>query len=354
MESLRILVLNKYCWRNPLAGGAEARLREVSRRWAEWGHEVHLHCGGFPGAARREMLSGVQVARRGTGPYLSHLLGPLEASLLLNRFDVVYEDISPLPWLSPLYTRRNLCIIHHLNRGLFFHNVAFPLALAAYALESTVPLLYQKTATIVVNPSMKAELESLGWRRVSFIPSGVDASFYHPGAKSDKPLVLFVGRLEYRKGLDLLIRASRLVSARVPKAEFIVVGDGPLLSHLKSLVPFRFLGRASDELKRDLLQLAWVTVVPSRVEGWGLVVLEANACGTIVLANDVPGLRSSVSHGANGFLVNCFSEKEFASKLVEMLESPGKEWQACCREHALRYSWDQTAQRELEVIRSVT
>lgn len=351
---MRILVLNKYCWNHPLAGGAEARLRETLKRWVQWGHEVHFLCAGFPYSPKEETINGVHIKRLKSDTNLIHITGPLMAMSLFKNFDIIYEDISPLPWFAPFYSRCNVCIIHHFNQKLYFYDHSPPLALLAYLGESVIPSFYKHTPTIVVNPLMKSALEKLGWHKVFFIPNGVDTEFYYPERKADKPMVTFVGRLEYRKGLDMLIQASHIVSREIPDIEFAIVGEGPLASHYQAIAPhnFRFFGKTTDELKRKLLQHAWVVAVPSRLEGWSLTVLEANACGVPVVANNVHGLKDSITEGVNGFLVNAFSPQEFASRLIELLNEPTRKFEKTCREYALRFSWDETAKEELKVIQS--
>lgn len=78
--------------------------------------------------------------------------------------------------------------------------------------------------------------------------------------------------------------------------------------------PVHFLGKVDTKGKVELLQRAWVLVNPSSMEGWGLTVIEANACGTPVVASDVPGLRDSVNQDLSGFLVPYGNVAQFAEK----------------------------------------
>ena len=174
--------------------------------------------------------------------------------------------------------------------------------------------------------------------RIELIPPGVDLPDPHvlplPDRKSGPPRLITVARLEDRyKGHDVLARALPLVRARVPDAEWVVVGDGPLRGHLQRLVEasgvseaVRFVGAVSDAERDRLLQGADVFAMPSRLparglagEGFGIVYLEANARGLPVIAGDVAGALDAVVDGETGLLVDADDHVALAEAISGLL-----------------------------------
>ena len=114
-------------------------------------------------------------------------------------------------------------------------------------------------------------------------------------------------------------------------------------------------GRVSEQVKSDLLNIAWLTVAPSLAEGWGLTVLEANSAGTPAVAYDVPGLRDSVRDKITGWLAP--QDTSLATTLSAALDELSDPYQQhCvadrCRRWAARFSWDASAERLAAVVLS--
>jgi glycosyltransferase involved in cell wall biosynthesis len=193
------------------------------------------------------------------------------------------------------------------------------------------------------------------------VPNGLDHERYRPGMlPAEEDLVVFVGRLEHYKGVDLLLDAWPRVLAARPGARLVIVGEGTAGAAMRARAtggPFRgsvtFTGFLSESDKIGWLQRAAVLVQPSRKEGWGLTVLEANACGTPVVATDVPGLRDSVRHGVSGLLAapNAVS---LGASLVAVLGDPALRerlaWGA--RAWAGRFTWERVSDAFAEVVRA--
>src|SRR5690606_10178133 len=126
----------------------------------------------------------------------------------------------------------------------------------------------------------------------------------------DKHLIVHIGRLMRYKNVQTLLRAFALLRQDVPRARLVIGGDGnhrPALEamarelNIADAVDFR--GFVSEDEKLRLYNEAAVFVNPSLKEGWGLTSIEANACGTPVVAADSPGLRDSVVDHRTGLLV---------------------------------------------------
>lgn len=136
--------------------------------------------------------------------------------------------------------------------------------------------------------------------------------------------ILFVGRLDHRKGVDFLAKAFVQFTKRYPHAELILCGKGKLQASLYNtfqgegvLEQVRFVSEASDEELQKLFEHAAVLAVPSRFEGLGIVALEALRFGTPVVATDVPGLSETVLPGKTGWLVPFGDVSKFCDALHE-------------------------------------
>lgn len=141
--------------------------------------------------------------------------------------------------------------------------------------------------------------------RVHMIPHGVDTETFlpqenpHPAVSQKKVTLLYVGRLGARKGLDLAMQALELIEE--PEIEFLIAGTGRHERHLRKLAEqlgvshqVEFLGYVPDEELPALYSAADALVLPSRYEGFGLVLLEAVACGTPVIGTDVGGIPTAI------------------------------------------------------------
>ena len=139
--------------------------------------------------------------------------------------------------------------------------------------------------------------------------------------KESVPTVVFIGRLSANKRPEHAIRAFGLVRRQLPDAQMWVIGSGPEEARLRRIAGpgVTFLGRVSEEEKRERLARAHALVATSVREGWGLVVTEAAASGTVSIGYDVPGLRDSI--GASGGVLTRADPASLASGLVGLLSS---------------------------------
>jgi glycosyltransferase involved in cell wall biosynthesis len=144
------------------------------------------------------------------------------------------------------------------------------------------------------------------------------------------------------------------VREKISQAELKIVGSGDYLNDLKDLAErlnlsgwVQFTGFVSEEEKIKLYREAWVSVYPSLKEGWGLTNIEANACGTPVVASNVPGLRDSVLDGQTGLLFRYGDINDLADKLIRVLSDRGfsKQLSRKGEEWAKNFSWDKTAEK---------
>jgi glycosyltransferase involved in cell wall biosynthesis len=313
---VKLLVINWQDLANPQSGGAEVHLHEIFGRLARRGHEVHLLCSGFPGAAAITEADGMRIHRTGGRHSFTLAAAPYyRRHLAQERLDVVVEDLNKIPLFTPYWVKRPiLLLVHHLFGATAFREASAPFAAATWLFERPIPLVYRGVPAEAVSESSRDDLAERGLRRedIRVIHNGVDVDFFRPDAsvpRLPEPTFLSVGRLKKYKRIDHAIEAVALLKRRGRPVRLRIAGKGDDEPRLRELVGrldmadrVAFEGFFSEEGKRDLMRQAWATVQPSPKEGWGITNIEAAACGTPTVASDSPGLRESVVHGQTGLL----------------------------------------------------
>ena len=379
---MRILVINWRDIRNPEAGGAEVHLHETFSRIAAWGNEVTLLSSRFPGAAESEQIDGIDVIRHG-GKWTFNLTAPwyYRRRLAHRSFDVVIEDINKIPALLPWFLDGPplMVLLHHLFGTTFYREINPMLATYLYFMERLIPRVYRRCLFEAVSESTRDELVRMGVAadRISVVHNGLDPRFMEAGnigapadpdrkgapaasGRKEPGLVIYLGRLKKYKNVDHLIQAMAIVREEVPEARLMIVGTGDRRPALEALTrsmglddAVRFTGFVSEEEKLRLLTRAEVAAYPSSKEGWGITVIEANACGVPVVAARVPGLRDAVVDGETGVLVPLGDREAMARALIDLLRDREKRdrlaGNAVARSRL--YTWENTARQTLQVIR---
>lgn len=352
-----------FCWRDPrspLAGGGEAYLFEQAKCWVQQGHRVTWFAQRFKGSAKEEVLDGIRIVRRGGFPSV-FILGALWYTWQSGHaFDFIIDCMNGIPFFTPLFsTKPKVCLVYHIHSHHFQQELQPLLRYVATAVETKlVPWIYRGTPFLTISNNTKREMQEIGMSRhpIALVHSGV-ADALKPGAKSPVPTIVHLGRLKKYKRVRDLIDAFITVKKSVLDARLVIAGTGDDEAPLKAYaaehhVPdVHFLGRIDDATKIRILQEAWVFGMPSSIEGWGIVVIEANACGTPAVAYNVSGLRDCIVHEQTGLLAN--SPDEFAAHLTRLLEDANgrAEMSAQALAWSERFSWSASAQETLEIIR---
>lgn len=312
---MKILAANKRDWTHPMGGGAELNLKETLTRLAEKGHEVHLITSRYPDSPSYEELKGVKIHRYGLKGRNNELfilsLGQIYFNMLIRDLDpdIVYATTSNMTWL-PLFKRdRTVVAIHHLNGKTLLNQLNFPLNIIGYLTEKIGFLLSKNKEIITGSPEIAKELVNRGVKdeKITTIKHGIKSEKYEPGEKTDKPSVLYLGRLEYSKGADLLPKIHRSIQKEFGDYTLEIAGFGRRKEEIRDFAKNKervnFHGYVSEEKKEELLQSSWVLIIPSRKEGWGLTVTEAAASGTPAVGFRTGGLQTSIKEGKTGLLV---------------------------------------------------
>jgi 1,4-alpha-glucan branching enzyme len=226
-----------------------------------------------------------------------------------------------------------------------------PFEVRTYRMASKIVAVSEDTGGVLVD---RYRIPS---EKVVVVPDGVDRQKFHPLEHVERipGSILYVGRVDKRKGIDFLIESIPLVLKRNPRAKLYIGGMGKHLAACQHLVKtcrleghVIFLGYIPEENLNEWYNSVMCVVVPSRFEGFGLTAVEAMAAGTPVVATNVDGLRTLVRNGVNGYLVDYGSRDELSDRIASVLEDPeirqafsqkGQETVQAC------YDWDVVASR---------
>ncbi len=340
-------------------GGAEIFTREIAKRWVEAGHQVILCTSTFPGCQTIEISDGVKIVRVGSGRYGFYKKAKkfFETTFPEENYDVVLDEINTRPFFAPEFAKncKVVALIHQLAKEYWFYEVPPPLSwIGYYFLEKHWLSKYREVLTVTVSKSTYNDLTGLGFKNVVVIPEGLN---FTPAdklpQKAGHPIVVYSGRLTKAKRPLHALEAFKLVKQKVPEAELVFLGDGPLMPELrgKAVEGVKFCNKLSNAERRGELEKGWVLVNPSVREGWGLNVIEANALGIPCVAYDVAGLRDSVKNGETGLLAQSGNINQLAQQITDLLLDADK--RQLLADNALEYSktfsWDKTASAFLEI-----
>jgi glycosyltransferase involved in cell wall biosynthesis len=361
---MKILVFNWRCWLNPDMGGAEVFTHEVTRRWAEAGHEVTLFTVMFPGCRKEETLDGVRVIRSG-GRFSVYADAKMFYSKRFKseRFDLIVDEINTRPFFAHSFIENGeqvVALIHQLAREYWFYETRFPLnVLGYYYFENRWLRRYASIPTVTVSNSTREDLAALGFEQVFVVPQGLN---FKPLAKlsrkSSRPVIVYAGRLKKAKRPIHAIKAFEKVKEKLPDAELWIIGDGPIRRKLEGMSGqgIKFYGRLDNHERRRLMEQSWVLVNPGIREGWGLNIIEANALGVPSVAYSVPGLKDSVQDHSTGLLVKNGDVQAMADALVTLLtdERLRVRLSKNALEYSHNFSWDVTACEFLRIAMNIT
>ena len=342
-----------YPW---VKGGVERRIFELGRRLSSK-HEVHLFS--LKWWENDDKIDGIFL--HGVGekvPLYSGGKRSLNEALyfsfklllgLKGKFDVI--DSQVFPYLScfsseicSLSTKSLLVLTWHEFWNMYWFEYLGMMGLVGWVIERTVAKLPGKH--VAVSQATKRSLEEIGVR-AHVIPNGIDferiQKIKASGESSD---IIFAGRLIKEKNVDILIRSVKLLKEEIPDIRCIIIGDGPEKEGLKRLtiglglesnIIFKGFLEDHDEVI-SYMKASKVFVLPSTREGFGIVALEANACGlpVVTIRHRMNAARDLVKEGINGFV--CSLSPESISKAV--MEAINREMRRECLSIASDYDWD--------------
>lgn len=343
-------------------GGKETRLYELSTSLAKLGYDVHIYCMKWWKGEDVRIEDGVHL--HGICPYIPLYEGQRRSikqgiifglscfRLLTAKFDIA--DIDHMPFF-PIYSMRIVCWIRRKKMIGTWNEVWGRKYWTTYLgqVKGTIASLIEKFSVylpdriIAISPLTRDNLISefqVSKQKITVIPCGYNKHEVQQAKRMNTSSdIIFVGRLLSHKNVDVLLRAVRTLKIKFPKILCRVIGVGPELKNLQLLS--RELGvdknvTFHEELSSHKEVLGWmksskVFVLPSTREGFGIVVLEANACGLPVITIDH---KDNAARLIAQYVVP-LKETVLADKITTVLKSGHEEVKASMEDNSNKYSW---------------
>jgi len=357
-------------------GGSEVRNHEVAKRLVKKGHEVHIIGAKFWKGKRDIEIEGVKIhglhnyARLYNPQGKRKLIDPLILSskiflyLLKDDFDLI--DNASFVYFN-CYTTKIVSLLKRVPLIFTWHQYFGDYLLEYFGkLKGAIAIILESTSAkltkhnVAVSSYIKDELirQGVHEKNIFVINNGADISLINSiKSKKKKYDLIFVGRLNYQKNLPLLVESVRLLSEEYPKIRVCIVGGGVEQKNIQRLVEkyglngnFHFTGELRDKKKVfEHMKSSRIFVLPSRLEGFPLTIVEANACGVPVVAartkhNDI---SEYVRNGENG-LVAGLNPVDFSDAIGKLLKDKKKVKFMSKRSilKAKEYDWDKIADRQ--------
>ena len=352
---MRIVQICPYSWDAP--GGVQAHVRQLSRHLARRGHEVLvLTPGDEPATDDHVQIVGrpVRVPFNGSVvPLCFSAASGAQVRSALDRFapDIVHVHEPLAPSTSMLGTFSAKAPVVATFHAYYGHE-----SLHAHMYSAVAPLLrpiWRRLACrIAVSQAAASCVGSrMGTDRLRVIPNGIDIDHFERAGPADLPpgrKLLFVGRLERRKGLPVALRAFADLATKLPDLTMLVIGEGPDREAVDEL-PDDLRGRVSmlgylhGEALPTYHAAADVFIASATgQESFGIVLIEAMAAGLPVVASDIPGYREVVRAGVEGLLVPPGDPGALSESLLTILQNPAlaMRFASAGRKRARVFSWE--------------
>ncbi len=316
-------------------GGVQTVVLELAARLGEVGVES-LVIG--PGVPSDRSVDAVDVGRTITirANYSSNQLAmhPRVVSRVAEAaegVDLIHVHEPFVPMVSAAALRLDM------PRVLTFHADPTASMRAIYRLASPLARRLVRGGAITAVSPVAASALRPSWGDVAIVPNGIDHDEFAGGGERHPRRVVFLGRDDPRKGLDVLIEAWPIIRRRIPDAELVVVGP----SRSSAPTGVRYLGPVSEETKRLVLSGSSVYVAPNTGgESFGIVLAEAMAAGCAVVASDIPAFRWVARDAASFFPVG--EPAPLAAEVISLLEDRAllKDRGGLARRTVARFDWD--------------
>ncbi len=382
------------------AGGLNVYVVETAKRLAQQGIAVDIFTRRTSSTVKTEtaLFDGVLVKQITAGPFegltkqsLPSQLCALSAGVLREEAiqkEGHYQLIHSHYWLSGQVgwvasERWNVPLVHSMHTMAKVKNTTLALGDTPEPNEREIgeQQVVDAATQLIANTEAEAQdlinLYSAEKNRIGVVNPGVDLELFSPGDQdaarkelgipSDAIVFSFVGRVQPLKAPDVLVKAAHQFILEYPnlrnRVRIIICGGlsgtglekpNALLSLVKELQLADlviFLPPSTRESLATLYKASTVLAVPSYSESFGLVAVEAQACGTPVIATNVGGLRTTVSDNKSGLLVNGHDPRTWAQALAQVVlnETELARLKLGAREHALNFSWDKTVEGLISV-----
>lgn len=353
----------------PQLGGVPEHVHNVASLFNSWGHTatvISSHMGTYMDApfVQRVGKSRVIYANGGVSRVTTgwRLRGRLEEVFRAGDYDIVHVHggLAPTLGLAGPFAawRAGIPVV------ATFHSW-FARSIACRVFRRPLQKILDRHAATIAVSQPVVDANSRYFRADwEVIPNGVDTDFFRPngrepGAITDAPRLLFLGRIEPRNGLGTLLDAMPLILARCPKAVLTVAGDGPWRRYYERRArelggSVRFAGQVFAD-RPAYYGSADLYLCPTTIASFGVTLLEAMACGTPMIVSDNVGFRSVISGGSEAVMIPKDDPAAWAEATITLLDDPARRaaMGRAGRRKAAQFAWPRIAQQELAVYERV-
>ena len=350
----------------PFPGGVTEHIHHLVTHLRRLGHDARILTARYPGdytdpewvhrVGRIHILPPLRIlnATQLTLTFSPHLLAEVREFFSSYEFDIIHTHgpfAFNLPFLALHYGKGTHVATFHTAFVGFNWNKVAKTFFRFYARKVRLCIAVSEVAKTAMSEHYPCDYR--------IVPNGIDTERFCPegdlpGDKVSRPIVLYVGRMEPRKGFPLLLEAFKLVKKLIPSATLVAIGTGPQLESYKKSVPeglidsVVFKGFVTPEELPLYYRWADVYVSPAiGGETFGIVLLEAMASGTPVVASNIPGYAQVITHNENGILVDPHNTERLADKIIRVLNDRG--FMDKLVQNGLltarKYSWSKVAQQ---------
>ncbi len=372
-DALRVCLVNSFF--PPWRGGAETYTYNLARQLSLRGHDIEVVCASPPRKPGSYNIGRIKLTCLAVTTWLygTPIVAGLPLEVLRTEADLIHAGF-PSPYnafsASLAYTLKGTPLI------LTWHNDLPPATTAAKVLvhmhDKLVLPTYIRAFKRIISTSRKyaksSRILKKYIKKVRIVPNGVDCEVFRPDIDPswirkklnlrDDKTILFVGALSKwhsYKGLDVLINAFALANKLCRDIVLIVIGDGSLkpiyqrlASELNLAEKVVFVGNISDQDLPLYYAASDLLVLPSkdRSEGFGLTILEANACGKPAIGSNVGGIPDAIHDESNGLLVPPNNPEALSSAIIRLVENDSvrSELGRNGRTFAEAHSWSRVAE----------
>lgn len=247
------------------------------------------------------------------------------------------------------------------------HLTSFPYNLFKWMFCYLEKLALQRVKYVLVcSIAMKDVLSGMTNAKIYVNPNGIDLdglqSIPAMAITHSSPSILFVGVLEKIKGVDVLLKALPLIKQTIPDIQLYILGKGSQETELKKMVRnlrlednVKFMGYVSGTKKFSFYKSVDLFVLPSVYETFGIVLLEAMACGKAIVASRVGGIPAIVDDGMTGLLFESGNENDLAKKVICLLQDTEQREKlgATGQERVGNFQWKNIAEKTVEIYRDI-
>jgi len=373
-DSMRILIFNWRDIKNPSSGGAEILTHELAKYLIKKKNEVTLFTSKFEGSSGTEDIDGVTIIREGysIARYFFNSVHYLAFKRYRKHFkgkiDLVIDEVHGFPFFTPWYVKeKKVVLVCEVAGnlwikmfGLFFGTIGRMIEI--FYLRFT----YSAIPFITISNSAEKDLVRNGVNRknITVIPVGVSIPRILPKINREKnPTIIFLGRVSRSKGIEDVIPVMNKLSAKYEIKMWVCGRQDPFYKkELHELVrkndldsKITFFDYITEEEKFNLLSRSWILFHPSKTEGWGINVIEANSMGVPAVGYNVPGLQDSIKNGKTGLLAKenaidglteMIERLIVDTKLYKQLSKEAIEW-------SKNFTWEKTGEKTWKILKKI-